>query len=188
MLRVKQGGIKYHFFEFLVWLDQANTLTSMPIVLIQTIQFSISIQFSSNWPIYRTVSSATTPGQILPGSDGNTAFAKAPTFVELHHQIILCYIQGTHWWSFTPQQGSSQRILLPNKRILNEILPWESCNDWFIYISKNCSVRSNHLSWDMNHDKRIQSKIQSEMPRKNLSLVVFIQVSGSSIMTLVLNV
>ena len=40
-------------------------------VLFQTIQFSISIQFSSIWLIDRTLPSATTPGQNELGSDGN---------------------------------------------------------------------------------------------------------------------
>ena len=39
-------------------------------VLIQTIQFSTSSQFSSILPIDRALSSATTPGQREPGSDG----------------------------------------------------------------------------------------------------------------------
>ena len=41
------------------------------IVLFQTIQFSISTQFSSIWPKDRTLSSATTLGQSGPRSDGN---------------------------------------------------------------------------------------------------------------------
>ena len=41
------------------------------IVLIQTIQLIISMQFSSVWPIDRTLSGATTLGQSGPGSDGN---------------------------------------------------------------------------------------------------------------------
>ena len=40
-------------------------------VLIQAIQFSISTQFSSIWPIDQTLSGATTPGQSESGSDGN---------------------------------------------------------------------------------------------------------------------
>ena len=40
-------------------------------VLFQTIQFSISTQFCSIWPIDRIISGATTPGQNGPGSDGN---------------------------------------------------------------------------------------------------------------------
>ena len=41
------------------------------IVLFQTIQLSISTQFSSMWPIDKTLSGATTLGQSGPGSDGN---------------------------------------------------------------------------------------------------------------------
>ena len=41
----------------------ANTL------LIRPIQFSINTQFSSIWPIDRTLSGASTPGQSGPGSD-----------------------------------------------------------------------------------------------------------------------
>ena len=40
-------------------------------VLIQTIQFNISMQFSSIWPIDRTLSGATTLDQSWPGRDGN---------------------------------------------------------------------------------------------------------------------
>ena len=73
----------------------------------QTIQFSISIkvlilkqfyfnfsknaQFSSIWPIDRTLSGATTPDQSGPGSDGNegySAFPKAPALQEPHHLIV----------------------------------------------------------------------------------------------------
>ena len=48
------------------------------IVLFQTIQFIISIQFSSIWPIDRTLSSATIPGQSGPGSDGNEGVLRIP--------------------------------------------------------------------------------------------------------------
>ena len=40
-------------------------------VLFQTIQFSISTLFSSIWPIDRTLSGATNPGQSGSGSDAN---------------------------------------------------------------------------------------------------------------------
>ena len=36
-----------------------------------SIQFSISTQFCSIWPIDRTLSGATTPGQIGPRDDGS---------------------------------------------------------------------------------------------------------------------
>ena len=50
-----------------------NSVRSLNVktVLFQAIQFSISTQLSSVWPIDRTLSGATTPGQIELGSDGN---------------------------------------------------------------------------------------------------------------------
>ena len=47
------------------------TLLSLKTVLLQTIQFSISIQFNSFWSIDRTLSGAITLGKSGPGSDGN---------------------------------------------------------------------------------------------------------------------
>ena len=47
-------------------------------VLFQVIQFSISTLFSSIWPIDRTLSGATTPGQRGPRSDGNEGILRIP--------------------------------------------------------------------------------------------------------------
>ena len=47
-------------------------------VLIQTIQFSISTQFSSIWLIDRTLSGVTTPGYSGPESDGNEGVFHIP--------------------------------------------------------------------------------------------------------------
>ena len=47
-------------------------------VQFHTIQFSISTQFSSIWPIDRTWSGATTPGQSGPGSNGNEGVLHIP--------------------------------------------------------------------------------------------------------------
>ena len=84
MLSVKQSGIKYHFFYSLVWLDLGlnpglpdhwRTLYSLgqwpKTVLFQTIPFSTHTQFSSIWPMDRTLLGATTTSQSGPGSDGN---------------------------------------------------------------------------------------------------------------------
>ena len=57
-------------------------------VLFQTIQFSISTQFSSIWPIDRTLSGSTTLGQIGPGSDGNEG--------------VLCIHQSSSITGMTP--------------------------------------------------------------------------------------
>ena len=59
---------QFHSKEFnLAYIRSLNVKT----VLFQAIQFSISTQFSSVWPINRTLSGATTPGQSEPGTDGN---------------------------------------------------------------------------------------------------------------------
>ena len=47
-------------------------------VLFQVIQLSISTLFSSIWPIERTLSGATTPGQSWPGSDGKEGVLHFP--------------------------------------------------------------------------------------------------------------
>ena len=63
----------------------------MKTVLFQAIQFNISTQFSSIWPIDRAQSSANTPGQNGPGSvamKGCSTFPKAPVSLEPHHQIV----------------------------------------------------------------------------------------------------
>ena len=74
MLNVKQAGIKYHFWVFGMSRrgietvfpgSLAKTQLVRPMDLFQTIQFSLIIQFSSIWPIDRTLYGATTPGQIL---------------------------------------------------------------------------------------------------------------------------
>ena len=46
--------------------------------LIQTIQFSISMQFGSIWPIDRALTGATIPGQSGPGSNGNKGMLRIP--------------------------------------------------------------------------------------------------------------
>ena len=47
-------------------------------VLLHTIQFSMSMQFSSIWPIDWTLSGATTPGQSGPVSNGNEGVLHIP--------------------------------------------------------------------------------------------------------------
>ena len=57
----------------------------------QIIQFCISTQFSSIWPIDRTLSGATTLGQSGPGAmaiKGYSASLKAPELLEPHPQIV----------------------------------------------------------------------------------------------------
>ena len=55
-----------------------HTELNVKTVLFQTIQFNITTQFSSIWPIDTTLSGATTLGQIEPGSDGNEGVHHIP--------------------------------------------------------------------------------------------------------------
>ena len=47
-------------------------------ILFQVIQIRISTFLSFIWPIDRTLSGATTPGQSGPGSDGNEGVLRIP--------------------------------------------------------------------------------------------------------------
>ena len=59
------------------------TESNLKTVLFQTIQFRISMQFSSIWPIDRTLSGATTLGQSGPRSDGSKEILRIPQNVSL---------------------------------------------------------------------------------------------------------
>ena len=63
-------------------------------VLFPAIQFRISTQFSSIWPINRTLSGATIPDQNIPGSDGNKGVLRIPlnsniTWISLSDCLVL---------------------------------------------------------------------------------------------------
>ena len=47
-------------------------------ILFQTIQLSTSVQFSSIWPVDRSLSGATTPSQSGPESDANEEVLRVP--------------------------------------------------------------------------------------------------------------
>ena len=88
-------------------------------LLFQAIQFSISTQFSSIWPQDRTLSSATTPGQSGPVSDGNEGELRisqsSGTTGTSPSDSLVSYpghsIMGGFF--FTPLQRSIQCILQP---------------------------------------------------------------------------
>ena len=62
----------------------------------------MSMQFSSIWPIDRTLSGATTQGQSGPGSNGNEEVLCIPLLLGPHPQIVLCHIQYTCWEGHNP--------------------------------------------------------------------------------------
>ena len=72
---------------------------------IQTIQFSISMQFSSIWPIDRVLSGATIPGQSGPGSNGNEGVLRIPqssSITGTSPSDCLVSYQDTHWGESYP--------------------------------------------------------------------------------------
>ena len=71
LLNVKQFYFKQFGLEYLCSLNVKT-------VLFQTIQFSISTQFSSIEPIGRSLSGATTPVQIGLGRDDNKRVLRIP--------------------------------------------------------------------------------------------------------------
>ena len=71
----------------------------------QTNEFSRSTQFSSIWPMDRTLPGATTPGRVDLGSmamKDYSTFPKTPALLDSHHQIVACYIQDTCCWEGVP--------------------------------------------------------------------------------------
>ena len=87
-------------------------------VLFQTIQFGISTQFNSIWPIDRTLKRATTPGQSEPWSDGNEGVLRIPQSSSITGTSLSNYlvsnIQDTRWCGgggLTPLQRSGRCIL-----------------------------------------------------------------------------
>ena len=66
------------------------------LVLFQAIQFSISTQFSSIWPIDWTPSGATSPGESGPGSNYiEEVLCILQSSSIIHHQIVSCLIPDT---------------------------------------------------------------------------------------------
>ena len=85
-------------------------------VLFQAIQISINIQFSSIWPIDRTLSGATTPGKSGLGSDGNKEVLRVSQSSSITgtspSDCLVSYPEHSLGVSF-PLQRSSRCILQP---------------------------------------------------------------------------
>ena len=68
------AALNFKQFSLVFVYKQLNVRT----VLFQAIQFNINTQYSSIWPIDRTLSGATTSGQSGLGSDGNKGVLRIP--------------------------------------------------------------------------------------------------------------
>ena len=81
----------------------------------QTIHFSISMHFSSIWPIDRILSGATTPGQSGPGSDGSERVLCIPQSSRntgiSPSDCLVSYLGHSLGGGFIPLQRCSQCIL-----------------------------------------------------------------------------
>ena len=105
----------YYFKQIsLRWVRSFN----VKIVLFQAIQFSISTQFCSIWPIDRALSSATTPNQNGPGSDGNEGVLRISQSSSITgaspSDCLMSYLGlSLRKWGLTRLQRSSRCILQP---------------------------------------------------------------------------
>ena len=88
------------------------TELNVKIVLFHAIQFNIITQFSSIWPINRSLSGATTAGQSGPGSDGN--------------EVVICIPQNS---SITGTSPSDCLVSYPGKRYPAESITYS----YYIY-------------------------------------------------------
>ena len=86
-------------------------------VFFQTIQFSISTQFSSIWPIDRTLSGATTTGLSGPGSNSNEGILhilqSSCITGDSPSDCLVSYAGHSLGEGLTPLQRSRQCILQP---------------------------------------------------------------------------
>ena len=92
-----------------------NTVSMSKTVLFQAIQFSISTQFSSTWPIDRTLSSTITQGQSWHGSEDNEELLRIPQSSGITEtspsDCLVSYLGHSLVGCLTPQQRCSLCIL-----------------------------------------------------------------------------
>ena len=96
--------------QFSISIDFIHTQLNVKTVLFQAIQFSMSTQFSFIWPLNRTRSVATTSGQSGPGSDDN--------------EEVLCIPQSS---SITATSQSDCLVSYPGHS-LDGLAPLQRCN------------------------------------------------------------
>ena len=110
----------------------------------RTIKFSISTQFSSFWPIGRTLSGVTTPGQSVPGSDVNKGILSISGSSSISGDSAadcLVSYQDTRWGGgVSPLCREAVGVLYCPSR-LNNYLP-----EFYILFFYYCSICSNIFS------------------------------------------
>ena len=111
--------------QFSISIVFVHTQLNIKTVLFQTIQFSISTQFNSIWSIDRTLSGATTPGQSWPGSVAMKVAADGTIYGDrnetINHIINKCSkLEQKSKRLDTTWEGDSPGIVQEIK-----IWPWE---------------------------------------------------------------
>ena len=100
----------FYFKQFsLAYVRSLNVKT----ILFQPIQFSISTQLSSIWPIDKTLSVTTTLGQCGPGSDGNEGVLFIPQSSTITGNLLLDCLVCDGYCIFIPRlhyPGKTGRI------------------------------------------------------------------------------
>ena len=102
---------RFYFRQFSLALAQS---LSVKTILFQTIQFSVSTQFSSIYTIDMTYQPLSHRVRVDLGAmaiKGCSAFPKSSALLKSHHQIVLCPIQDIGWRSITPLQRCRRCIL-----------------------------------------------------------------------------
>ena len=125
-------------------------------VLFKTIQFSISTQFSSIWPINKIPSGATTPSQNGPGSDSNEGILGIPQSSSitgtLPSDCFVLYPGHSLGWGFHP---SAEKQLVYSTVLANWASRFWSCSaDYRGKLGISLSSGVGHLQ---NLSKSIQS-------------------------------
>ena len=131
---------------------------------IQTIQFSISTQFSSIWPIDRVLSSAATLGQREPGSNGNEGVLHIPQSSSITetspsdclvsypgHSLVESYCRDVFSVFYSPS-----RLGKKDKR---KVCIWE----WLSWVYNE--------SFCMNHIKIVDIKSNFGIPNKITDII-----------------
>ena len=119
--------------QFSISIVFVYTQLNVKTVLFWTIQLSINMKFSSIWPIDRALSGVTTPGQSEPGSDGNEEVLRIPQSSRITRTSLsdcLVSIQDIHvagWGSYLSAEIQSVYSTTPaNWAMMNPVN-----FDWF---------------------------------------------------------
>ena len=108
---------------YTVWLSKTfifQVIQFSQTVLNQTIQFRISMQFSSIWPIDRNLSEARVDLGVM-AMNGCTTFPKAPILLEPHNQIFSVISRTfVGRWSYSSAEVQSMYSTAPANWAKNE--------------------------------------------------------------------